>query len=75
MVLAEAMIEVYEHEARFLDIKLRNGAVLIPCEILKQKLCLHKGDLMDSFGKIKEARDLYLDSINTGNKFDIRVRE
>jgi len=44
--LAEAMIEVYENEARFLDIKLRNGAVFIPCEILKQKLCLHKGDLM-----------------------------
>ena len=47
---------------------------MIPKDILKQKLCLHKGNLMISFGKMSLAKDLFLESINTGRNYDIRVR-
>jgi hypothetical protein len=30
---------------------------------------------MISFGKISLAKDLFLESINTGHRFDIRVRD
>jgi hypothetical protein len=70
--LAEKMILILE-EPNY-DITLRNGAPIIPKDILQQKLFLHKGKLMTAFGKQSLAKDLFLQSINTGNKYDIRVR-
>lgn len=71
---AEKMIHIYNSD----DIKpfqaLRNGAPIIPKDILNQKLLLHKAKLMISFGKVKIAREQLLESINAGEKYDIRVR-
>ena len=54
------MIEIYNsYEIKQLQ-TLRNGAPIIPKDILYQKLLFHKAKLMMSFGKDKIAKELLL---------------
>lgn len=72
--LADQGIKKYDLESQGDLMVERNGQPLIPKFILQQKLCLHKGKLSIQFGNIKEAKSFFLQSINLGDMYDIRVR-
>ena len=53
----------------------REGAPMIPLEILKQKYLLHKGLLLVNLNKDQDAARCFTHCLRTGKIYDVRIRK
>lgn len=52
----------------------REGAYQIPLDVLEQKLMLHRGFVCVDFNRRTEAKQLFVDCLNVGKFYDVRIR-
>ena len=57
------------------DENQRAGAEVIPIEILEQKLILTRGLVCIEFHMKREAKHHFIDCLNSGHQYDVRVRK
>ena len=53
----------------------REGAYQIPLDVLEQKLMLHRGFVCVDFNRRTEAKQLFVDCLNVGKFYDVRIRK
>ena len=80
LAVAEGLINKVKDEDCPLSIvsdalAIRESAFEVPIEILEQKLLLHRGLLMLSFNKPFDARQCFIDCLNVGPNYDVRIRK
>ena len=73
--IARVMIKYLDKGSTKLITEGREGAPVIPLDVLKQKYLLHKGMLLVNLNKDQDGARCFTHCLRTGAQYDVRVRK